>query len=173
MRKIGREDVTRVSFELNGRPVSGVAQSRTLLSDFLRGTVGATGTHVGCEHGVCGCCTVTIDGIAQRSCLTLAVQAEGRSVGTVEGLAAKGSGEMNALQRAFNKHHALQCGFCTPGILMSFTDFLGRNPAPTVDEVKEVLGGHICRCTGYDGLVKAVMEAANEVRRETSPAAAE
>lgn len=173
MRSVGLDEVIRINFELNGRPVSGMAQSRTLLSDFLRGIVGATGTHVGCEHGVCGCCTVTIDGIAQRACLTLAVQAEGRSVGTVEGLAEKSAGDLNALQSAFNKHHALQCGFCTPGILMSFTDFLSRNPSPTVDEVKEVLGGHICRCTGYDGLVKAIVEAAAVMRGQTASAAAE
>lgn len=173
MRSVSRDELVRVSFDLNGKPVSGVAQSRTLLSDFLRGTIGATGTHVGCEHGVCGCCTVMIDGVAQRSCLTLAVQAEGRSVDTVEGVADRDTGELNALQRAFNKHHALQCGFCTPGILMSFTDFLNRKPDPTIDEVREVLGGHICRCTGYDGLMKAIMEAAGEMRANAASTAAE
>lgn len=173
MRSVSRDELVRVSFDLNGMPVSGVAQSRTLLSDFLRGTIGATGTHVGCEHGVCGCCTVMIDGVAQRSCLTLAVQAEGRSVDTVEGVADRDTGELNALQRAFNKHHALQCGFCTPGILMSFTDFLNRKPDPTIDEVREVLGGHICRCTGYDGLMKAIMEAAGEMRANAASTAAE
>lgn len=173
MRSVSRDELVRVSFDLNGKPVSGVAQSRTLLSDFLRGTIGATGTHVGCEHGVCGCCTVMIDGVAQRSCLTLAVQAEGRSVDTVEGVADRDTGELNALQRAFNKHHALQCGFCTPGILMSFTDFLNRKPDPTIEEVREVLGGHICRCTGYDGLMKAIMEAAGEMRANAASTAAE
>ncbi len=130
-----------------------------LLSDFLRHVLGATGTHVGCEHGVCGCCTVLIDGTAVRSCLTLAVQAEGRAVTTVEALA-DGSGKLNALQQAFQNNHALQCGFCTPGILMSFTDFLARNPDPSEAEVVEVLSGHLCRCTGYAGIVAAVLEAA-------------
>jgi 2-furoyl-CoA dehydrogenase 2Fe-2S iron sulfur subunit len=163
MRRVTRDESVPVTVVLNGDRVTGQAQSRTLLSDFLRHEIGATGTHVGCEHGVCGCCTVTIDGVAQRSCLTLAVQADGREVGTVEGIAG-GDGELNALQRAFNRNHALQCGFCTPGILMSFTDYLRRNPDPTEAEVREVLGGHICRCTGYHGIVRAIMEAAAEMR---------
>ncbi|MYZ47101.1 (2Fe-2S)-binding protein [Propylenella binzhouense] len=168
MRRIERDEIVSVSFELNGKRAAGTAQPRTLLSDFLRQTLGATGTHVGCEHGVCGCCTVMIDGVACRSCLTLAVQVEGRRVETVESLAGD-EDRLNALQRAFNKHHALQCGFCTPGILMSFTDYLGRNPKPSEDEVREVLGGHICRCTGYAGLVAAVLDAAREMRGETEP----
>ena len=155
----------RVSFKLNGRAVSGPAEPRMLLSDFLRHVLGLTGTHVGCEHGVCGCCTVLIDGAAVRSCLTLAVQAEGRAVTTVESLAAP-DGTLNALQQAFQNNHALQCGFCTPGILMSFTDFLERNPDPSEAEVVEVLSGHLCRCTGYAGIVSAVLEAAN--RRDQS-----
>jgi 2-furoyl-CoA dehydrogenase 2Fe-2S iron sulfur subunit len=130
-----------------------------LLSDFIRHVLGATGTHVGCEHGVCGCCTVLLDGEAVRSCLTLAVQAEGRAVTTVESLA-QADGVLDALQQAFQNNHALQCGFCTPGILMSFTDFLRRNPHPSQAEVVEVLGGHLCRCTGYTGIVAAVLEAA-------------
>jgi 2-furoyl-CoA dehydrogenase 2Fe-2S iron sulfur subunit len=129
-----------------------------LLSDFIRQSLGATGTHVGCEHGVCGCCTVLLDGTAVRSCLTLAMQAEGRALTTVESLASA-DGTLNALQQAFQNNHALQCGFCTPGILMSFTDYLRRNPNPTEAEVVEVLSGHLCRCTGYDGIVKGVLEA--------------
>lgn len=157
MRRIARDEKVRVRLTLNGRAVSGEAEPRMLLSDFLRHTLGATGTHVGCEHGVCGCCTVLIDGIAVRSCLTLAVQAEGTSITTVEALAA--DGRLNALQRAFQNNHALQCGFCTPGILMSFTDYLRRNPRPSEAEIREVLSGHLCRCTGYAGIVAAVLEA--------------
>jgi 2-furoyl-CoA dehydrogenase 2Fe-2S iron sulfur subunit len=158
MRRVSKDERTRIAFTLNGRAVSGDAEPRMLLTDFLRHVIGATGTHVGCEHGVCGCCTVLVDGVAQRGCLTLAVQAEGRSVTTVESLAAA-DGTLNALQKAFQQHHALQCGFCTPGILMSFTDYLARNPHPTEDEIREVLSGHLCRCTGYAGIVAAVLTA--------------
>ena len=165
MRRVSKSERTRVSVTLNGRKMSGDAEPRMLLSDFLRQVLGATGTHVGCEHGVCGCCTVLLDGTAVRSCLTLAVQAEGRAVTTVESLAQ--DGKLNALQQAFQRHHALQCGFCTPGILMSFTDFLARNPHPSEAEVVEVLGGHLCRCTGYAGIVAAVLEAAGGQGRES------
>jgi len=158
MRDMKHDERSRIAFALNGRLVSGDAEPRMLLTDFLRNVVGATGTHVGCEHGVCGCCTVLIDGIAVRGCLTLAVQAEGRAVTTVESLAAA-DGTLNTLQRAFQEHHALQCGFCTPGILMSFTDYLARNPHPTEDEIRDVLSGHLCRCTGYAGIVAAVLAA--------------
>lgn len=159
MRRVNKGERARLSLNLNGRKLSGEAEPRMLLSDFLRHVLGATGTHVGCEHGVCGCCTVLIDGAAVRSCLTLAVQAEGRAVTTVEALA-EPNGKLNALQQAFQNNHALQCGFCTPGILMSFTDFLERNPDPSEAEVVEVLSGHLCRCTGYAGIVSAVLEAA-------------
>jgi 2-furoyl-CoA dehydrogenase 2Fe-2S iron sulfur subunit len=159
MRRVNKDQRVRISLTLNGRKMSGETEPRMLLSDFLRQTLGATGTHVGCEHGVCGCCTVQLDGTAVRSCLTLAIQAEGRAVKTVESLAGPG-GKLNALQQAFQNHHALQCGFCTPGILMSFTDFLARNPKPTEAELREVLGGHICRCTGYAGIMAALKEAA-------------
>jgi 2-furoyl-CoA dehydrogenase 2Fe-2S iron sulfur subunit len=158
MRRVSKDERSRIALTLNGRAVSGDAEPRVLLTDFLRHVIGATGTHVGCEHGVCGCCTVLVDGVAQRGCLTLAVQAEGRSVTTVESLAAA-DGTLNALQKAFQQHHALQCGFCTPGILMSFTDYLARNPHPTEDEIREVLSGHLCRCTGYAGIVAAVLTA--------------
>ena len=159
MRRVDKDQKVRISLTLNGRKMSAETEPRMLLSDFLRLTLGATGTHVGCEHGVCGCCTVQIDGTAVRSCLTLAMQAEGRDVKTVESLAGPG-GKLNTLQQAFQNHHALQCGFCTPGILMSFTDFLARNPTPTEEELREVLSGHICRCTGYAGIMAALKEAA-------------
>ena len=159
MRRVNKSERARVRFTLNGRKVSGEAEPRMLLSDFLRHVLGATGTHVGCEHGVCGCCTVLVDGVATRACLTLAVQAEGRRVTTVEALAGP-DGSLNALQQAFQNNHALQCGFCTPGILMSFTDFLVRNPHPSEAEVVDVLGGHLCRCTGYAGIIAAVLEVA-------------
>jgi 2-furoyl-CoA dehydrogenase 2Fe-2S iron sulfur subunit len=158
MRRVSKDERSRIALTLNGRAVSGDAEPRVLLTDFLRHVIGATGTHVGCEHGVCGCCTVLIDGVAVRGCLTLAVQVEGRSVTTVESLASA-DGTLNALQKAFQQHHALQCGFCTPGILMSFTDYLARNPHPTEDEIREVLSGHLCRCTGYAGIVAAVLAA--------------
>lgn len=161
MRRVNRDQQARVRITLNGEARAAAAEPRMLLSDFLRQALGATGTHVGCEHGVCGCCTVLIDGAAVRSCLTLAVQADGRDVRTVESLAAAG-GTLNALQQAFQKNHALQCGFCTPGILMSFTDYLARNPRPSEAEVREVLSGHLCRCTGYAGIVAAVLEAAGK-----------
>jgi 2-furoyl-CoA dehydrogenase 2Fe-2S iron sulfur subunit len=162
MRRVSRDQRTRVTLALNGRKLSADAEPRLLLSDFLRHALGATGTHVGCEHGICGCCTVMIDGVAQRSCLTLAVQVEGREVQTVESLAAP-DGTLNPLQQAFRNNHALQCGFCTPGILMSFTDYLARNPKPTTEEIRDVLSGHICRCTGYAGIVAAVEEVAKSV----------
>jgi len=158
MRRLSRDRKTRVSLTLNGRKVSGETEPRMLLSDFLRHVIGATGTHIGCEHGICGCCTLLIDGVAQRSCLTLAVQVEGREVRTVESLAGP-DGKLSVLQKAFQNNHALQCGFCTPGILMSFTDYLKRNPKPSEAEIREVLSGHICRCTGYAGIVAAIKEA--------------
>jgi len=159
MRRVNKNERVRIALTLNGRKLAAEAEPRTLLSDFLRHALGATGTHVGCEHGICGSCTVLIDGVAARSCLTLAVQAEGREVKTVESLAAP-DGALNALQTAFRANHALQCGFCTPGILMSFTDLLGRNPHPSEAAIRDVLSGHLCRCTGYAGIVKAVKQVA-------------
>ena len=159
MRRVNRNERVRVGLTLNGRKLSAQAEPRTLLCDFLRQALGATGTHVGCEHGVCGACTVLIDGIATRSCLTLAVQAEGREVKTVESLAGA-DGTLNPLQQAFRDNHALQCGFCTPGILMSFTDYLARHPHPSESEICDVLSGHLCRCTGYAGIVAAIKQAA-------------
>lgn len=159
MLKLEKDTRHKVSFVLNGSAVSGWADARMLLSDFLRQELGETGTHVGCEHGVCGACTVRIEGRAVRSCLTLAVQAEGFDIQTVEGLAAK-DGALNALQTAFRKHHALQCGYCTSGILMSLTDLFQRNSSPSRDEIEDVVGGHICRCTGYAGIMAAALEVA-------------
>jgi len=159
MRRVNRDERARVAVTLNGRKLSAEAEPRMLLCDFLRHALGATGTHVGCEHGVCGACTVLIDGVATRSCLTFAVQAEGRDIKTVESLAGT-DGALNPLQQAFRNNHALQCGFCTPGILMSFTDYLARNPRPSTAEIRDVLSGHLCRCTGYAGIVAAIEEAA-------------
>lgn len=152
-----------VRLELNGRIVTGHAEPRMLLTDFLRHVIGATGTHVGCEHGVCGACTVQIDGVPARACLTLAVQLDGASVRTVEGLAPE-PGRLSILQAAFRKHHALQCGFCTAGILMSLDAFLQRKRDADEEELREFLGGHICRCTGYGPIVAAALEAARQMR---------
>jgi 2-furoyl-CoA dehydrogenase 2Fe-2S iron sulfur subunit len=148
---------TMVRMTVNGEQVEGHAEPRLLLADFLREQCGATGVHVGCEHGVCGCCTVLIDGVASRSCLALAVQSDGADVRTVESLAPTGT--LTALQESFRQHHALQCGFCTPGILISLTDLLSRNPHPEREEVVSVVGGHICRCTGYTNIIDAAMAA--------------
>jgi aerobic-type carbon monoxide dehydrogenase small subunit (CoxS/CutS family) len=153
----------RISVEINGRAYESEVEPRTLLSDFIRHDVGFTGTKVGCEQGVCGACTVQVDGEAMRSCLMLAVQANGRSLRTVEGLA--GDGGLHPLQRAFNEAHALQCGFCTPGFLMSIEAFLRENPDPDEEELREALAGNLCRCTGYLGIIEAVEHAAGEVRK--------
>jgi 2-furoyl-CoA dehydrogenase 2Fe-2S iron sulfur subunit len=152
-----------VRFELNGRLIEAEAEPRMLLTDFLRHVVGVTGTHVGCEHGVCGACTVEIDGAPARACLTLAVQVEGAKVRTVEALAPE-PGRLSVLQAAFRKHHALQCGFCTPGILMSLDGYLRAHPTPEEREVREFLGGHLCRCTGYVPIVAAALDAAKQLR---------
>lgn len=155
----------KVRFELNGRMVEGFAEPRMLLTDFLRHVLGATGTHVGCEHGVCGACTVQIDGVPARSCLTLAVQVDGASIRTVEGLAPE-PGRLSILQAAFRKHHALQCGFCTPGILMSLDAFLQQHKHPGEGELREFLSGHICRCTGYGPIVAAALDAARQMQEQ-------
>jgi 2-furoyl-CoA dehydrogenase 2Fe-2S iron sulfur subunit len=159
----------RVSFTLNGRIVTGLAEPRMLLSDFIRHVLGATGTHVGCEHGVCGACTVQIDGAPARSCLTLAVQAEGADIRTVEGLA-PAADRLSPLQQAFRAHYALQCGFCTPGILMSLDALLRERPQATEAEIREFLSGHLCRCTGYGSIVKAALAAARILRGESNRA---
>jgi 2-furoyl-CoA dehydrogenase 2Fe-2S iron sulfur subunit len=151
--------VREIVVTVNGRRYSEHVEPRLLLSDFLRHGLGLTGTHVGCEHGVCGACTIRLDGAAVRSCLLLAVQADGAAIETVEGLAA--NGDLHVLQETFRRHHALQCGFCTSGILMAAADLLeGREAAPTRGEVVDMLSGHLCRCTGYEPIVDAILEAA-------------
>ncbi len=148
-----------VRVEVNGRRHEREVEPRLLLSDFLRHELGLTGTHVGCEHGVCGVCTVLVDGEAVRSCLMLAVQVDGHAVETVESLASP-SGELHPLQAAFRQTHALQCGFCTPGILMSLVAFLRDTPSPSESEARHALSGTLCRCTGYQHIVDAVLLAA-------------
>jgi carbon-monoxide dehydrogenase small subunit len=156
-------DIHEVTLTVNGKTYSEAVESRWSLADFLRHKLGLTGTHLGCEHGVCGACTVLLDGHSVRGCLTLAVQADGKLVETVEGLAPS-STELNTLQQAFWDNHGLQCGFCTPGILMTLTEFLQDNPDPSEVEVREALSGNICRCTGYQGIVDAALEAAANLR---------
>lgn len=156
----------RIALNVNGRRVEAEVEPRLLLTDFLRGALGLTGTHVGCEHGVCGACTILLDGVSARSCLMLAVQADGCSLETVESL---GTPEMlSDLQKDFREHHALQCGFCTPGMLMTATDLLRTQPLATDDEIREGLSGNLCRCTGYENIVRAV-RAAVARRDEGSP----
>ena len=156
-------DVRRVSLTVNGDEVTRDVPSRLTLADFLRGELGLTGTHLGCEHGVCGACTVLVDGRTARSCLMLAVQTDRRSVVTVEGIA-RGE-ELHPLQVAFWEHHGLQCGFCTPGVLMTLMEFLRDTPDPTEAEVREALSGNVCRCTGYYSIVRAALDAAARLRR--------
>lgn len=146
-----------INLTLNGAARSATAEARRTLADFLREDLGATGTHLGCEHGVCGACTVIVDGEPVRSCLMLAVQADGASVTTIEGLAI--NGEMNALQRAMKAAHGFQCGFCTPGFLMTITAMLNDDPNPTEAEIRETLSGNICRCTGYESILNGVIGA--------------
>jgi 2-furoyl-CoA dehydrogenase 2Fe-2S iron sulfur subunit len=162
MRVLNKSERHRVRFVLNGEPVEGYAEPRLLLTDFLRHEIGATGTHVGCEHGICGACTIRVDGKAVRACLMLAVQAEGRRIDTVEGLAGK-DGHLSALQAAFHRNFALQCGYCTPGFLMTLSEYLERNPAPSEADIRLALSGNLCRCTGYAEIVAAALEAAREM----------
>jgi aerobic-type carbon monoxide dehydrogenase small subunit (CoxS/CutS family) len=155
-----------IEVSINGMAYRRAVDARLLLSDFLRHELQLAGTHVGCEHGVCGACTILFDGMPVRSCLMLAVQAHGRELLTVEGLATA-SGELNPLQQAMHEHHGLQCGYCTPGILMTMTAFLKENAAPSEDEVRKALSGHLCRCTGYQNIVDAILEAAATLRAST------
>ena len=156
----------RVSFEVNGETVEVDVEPRLSLADALRDLLGLTGTHLGCEHGVCGACTVIVDGEAVRSCLTLAVQAGGGKIVTVEGLG--DGGALGPLQAAFRKHHALQCGFCTPGMLTTAHALLTEEPDADADRIREVLSGNICRCTGYVPIVEAVLAARGAYREEES-----
>jgi len=148
-----------VQVSVNGRPTRATIEPRLTLADYLRERCGLTGTHLGCEHGACGACTVLVDGQAMRSCLMFAVQADGCEVTTVEGLASE-DGELSPVQAALRECHGLQCGFCTPGFVMSITALLRDNPTPTDDEIREGLSGNFCRCTGYQGIVNAVRRAA-------------
>jgi 2-furoyl-CoA dehydrogenase 2Fe-2S iron sulfur subunit len=156
-----------VHFSLNGQPCAGDAEPRLLLTDFLRQQIGMTGVHVGCEHGVCGACTVSIDGSPARACLTLVAQIEGCEVRTVESLAPAAS-RLGILQSAFKRNHALQCGFCTPGILMSLDCFLRDRPRLDEAAIRDFLSGHLCRCTGYTPIVRAALEAAAEMASDLS-----
>jgi len=151
-----------VKVTVNGRIYERLAEARMTLADFLRQELDLTGTHLGCEHGVCGACTILVNGAAVRSCLMLAVQADGAQIQTVEGLAE--GNELHPLQKAFQDQHALQCGFCTPGFLMTAVAFLKENPAPTRVEVREAICGNLCRCTGYQPIIDAILQAA-EVNR--------
>ena len=158
----------RVQLTVNGRSHEREIEPRLLLSDFLRHEIGLTGTHVGCEHGVCGACTVLVDGQPVRSCLMFAIQAEGHSILTVEGLG-DGPEHLDPLQQAFWEAHGLQCGFCTPGILMTMSAFLKDNPNPTEPEVRHALSGNLCRCTGYQHIVEAVLLAAQKLQQAEPP----
>ncbi|GLQ38764.1 (2Fe-2S)-binding protein [Rhizobium albus] len=165
MSRLNAHEKKTVTFKLNGLPVRADAESRMLLSDFIRHEIGLTGTHVGCEHGVCGACTIQVDGAPARACLMLAVQAEGADIRTVEALS-PGEGRLSTLQAAFKRHHGLQCGFCTPGILMSLDALISARPDAGRDEVRDHLSGHLCRCTGYVTIVEAALSALDEIRRE-------
>jgi aerobic-type carbon monoxide dehydrogenase small subunit (CoxS/CutS family) len=152
-------DKREITLNVNGEELTGTAEARMTLADFLRDELGLTGTHLGCEHGVCGACTILLDGRSTRSCLMLAVQAEGHELRTVEGLAAA-DGTLHPIQEAFSAKHGLQCGFCTPGFLMSVHELLEDNPDPDEDEIRSFLSGNLCRCTGYQNIVAAVRHAA-------------
>jgi carbon-monoxide dehydrogenase small subunit len=155
-------DRHEIEFVVNGTSYRRAVEARLLLSDFLRHDLLLAGTHVGCEHGVCGACTVLLDGAPVRSCLMLAVQANGRELATVEGLAE--GDDLHPIQKAMHQHHGLQCGYCTPGILMTMTAFLKENPEPSEDGVREALSGNLCRCTGYQNIVDAMLDAAKAMK---------
>jgi aerobic-type carbon monoxide dehydrogenase small subunit (CoxS/CutS family) len=156
-------ELADVRLTVNGAPREGRCAPRKLLVDFIREDLGLTGTHVGCEHGICGACTILVNGQAMRSCLMLAVQADGAELTTVEGLAR--DGQLHPLQEAFREHHGLQCGFCTPGMLLTALDFLATHPQPTEQEIREGISAVLCRCTGYHGIIKAVAAAAPVLKK--------
>jgi carbon-monoxide dehydrogenase small subunit len=156
-------DRRTITVTVNGVQHTREVETRLTLGDFLRHELGLTGTHLGCEHGVCGACTVHLDGAAIRSCILFAVQADGSEVTTVEGLA-RTDGTLHPVQQAFRDNHGLQCGFCTPGMQMTVTAFLAENPAPTEREVREAIAGNLCRCTGYQGIVAAALDAAQKLK---------
>jgi aerobic carbon-monoxide dehydrogenase small subunit len=158
-------ETRKIAVTVNGKRYEAEVEVRLTLADFLRHTLGLTGTHLGCEHGVCGACTILLDGLTARSCLTLAVQANGHAITTVEGLA-PGPDKLNPLQEAFRDNHGLQCGFCTPGMLITLTEFLRDNPNPTEQEVRIAISGNLCRCTGYQGIVAAALDAAKRLQMQ-------
>ncbi len=155
-------DTRKIAVNVNGTMRSATIETRMTLVDFLRHELKLTGTHVGCEHGVCGACTVLVNGNSARACLMLAVQCDGQNVATVESLA--DDSKLNVLQQAFQDNHGLQCGFCTPGMLMTLTEFLRDHPEPDEAQVRDVLSGNLCRCTGYQGIVDAALDAAKKMR---------
>jgi len=155
-------DTQAVSVTINGHVYTADCEPRLTLADFIRHTCGLTGTHLGCEHGVCGACTIIVDGRTARACLMLAVQVDGSTISTVEGLAS--GNELNPLQEAFWDKHGLQCGFCTSGMLLCATELLKDNPDPSAEEVREGISGNLCRCTGYDSIVSSVLDAAEKMR---------
>jgi len=157
-------DTRKITVTVNKAPYTRTVETRLTLADFLRHEIGLTGTHLGCEHGVCGACTVLLEGRTARSCLMLAVQADGGNIVTVEGIAPNDT-ELHPLQQAFQDNHGLQCGFCTPGMLTTLIEFLGDNPDPTELEVREAISGNLCRCTGYQGIVDAALDAAKRMRK--------
>jgi aerobic-type carbon monoxide dehydrogenase small subunit (CoxS/CutS family) len=160
-------ETRKIRVTVNGRVYESDVEARLLLADFLRHTIDLTGTHVGCEHGVCGACTVLVNGRSARSCLMFAVQADGAEITTVEGLAAA-DGMLSPLQEAFRTHHGLQCGFCTPGMLITLTEHLREHPSPTEEDLRELLTGNLCRCTGYQAIVEAGLDAARRMRGDTA-----
>ena len=155
----------KISLTLNGREISETVEPRLHLADFLRHTLGATGTHLGCEHGVCGACTVNVDGEAIRSCLMFAVQADGKNIITIEGIS-NTDGTLHPIQEAFRHHHGLQCGFCTSGMIITLDAFLKNHPNPTEVEIRSAISGNICRCTGYQSIVAAALEAAGNLKKQ-------
>lgn len=158
-----------ITLTVNGQNHEFVAEPRKLLTDALREDCRLTGTHVGCEHGVCGACTVLVDGRPARACLIFAIQMEGHSVSTIESVAV--DGQLSVLQRALHEEHGLQCGFCTPGIVMTFEAFLKQNPAPSEEAIREALSGNLCRCTGYQNIVKAIQKAARQMQQDNADVA--